>query len=237
MSVQYIVVLFIFVIIFLRFKRKNAHLKNDLVQKDYTIKELTQKLQEQEQNKSSYKEYKETENEIQINIEEYPENYYKLKSSCMNKNESRIFYYLNCALDEFLPTKYERENYFVFPQVSIHAFIHALPYIKAEAMLDNIASRNIVEKNVDFVICQRYKEDEYYLFKPFLLIEVDGSSHYMSKYGEKAFERQQNSDAFKDKLFASLNIPLIRYKMEQDRITRADRDKIKQELSYYFNKE
>ena len=240
MNFQYIVLLAIFVIISLGLKRKNNRLKNSLSEKNYTIEALKQTLQGQEQNKATYMTKREVENELQrqlqFNIEESPEKYYELKNSCMNKNESRIFYYLNCALDEFFPNPHERENYLVFPQMSLHAFIRILPYIKKEDTLDKIASRNMVAKNVDFVICQRYKENEYYLYQPLIMIEIDGSSHFVPKYGEKVFQRQQNSDAFKDAISHSLNIPLIRYKMEHDHITRTDRNKIKQELCVYFQK-
>lgn len=240
MNSKYILLLVILFIVFLGFKRKNTRLKNTIKEKNDTIEALNQKFQEQEQNKSAYKTKKEVENElqrqIQLNIEECPEKYYEFKNTCMNRNESRIFYYLNCALDEFFMNPHERENYLVFPQMSLHAFIRILPYIKKEELLDQIASRNMVAKNVDFAICRRYKENEYYLYQPLVLIEVDGSSHSVPIFGEKAFQRQQGSDAFKDSLFQSLNIPLIRYKMERDHITRTDRDKIKQELCKYLQK-
>lgn len=164
---------------------------------------------------------------------EHPTLYYYLKNSCMNKNESRMFYYINCALDEFFPDLTIRNNYIVFPQVSMFSFL---------GINDNLnkfstkVALQILSKNFDFIICNRYYAKNYYFYKPILLIELDGSSHYSpAKYGIEAFERQKNSDQYKNRLANAFNIPQIRYCMnDNDLITKDDRDKIKTILQKYF---
>lgn len=172
---------------------------------------------------------KEKENQ---NIENHPSDYYYLKNSCMNPNESRVFYYLNCILDEFFKGK-RREDFFVFPQVSLYTFININSNIEQNHVAKYIALQKLA-KNVDFIICQRYKDDSYYLYRPILLIEIDGESHRSTTpFGEKSLSKQQKTDAFKNSISSALGLPLFRYRHDTS-IMHDDRDKIKDELYHYF---
>lgn len=221
------IIFFLLLLYAFRQKRKVKKLKTQ-------VQSSSQKTVETEQQKTDYKDKDEI---IQNDILEHPRQYYYLKHSCMNKNESRMFYYINCALDDFFPNSSERNNYIVFPQVSMHAFIGIEKNLNKDAL--NKARTNLLAKNVDFTICTRYYEDKYYLYKPTLIIELDGSSHYSpAKFGVDALKRQQESDTFKNNLVSAYDIPMIRYPMsEADHITKEDRDKIKAMIQKYFIKE
>ena len=195
--------------------------------------------------KKQQAEYKKHDVYIQNHILENPTQYYSLKisegkESCMNENESRIFYYINCALDEFFPDKKSRDNYICFPQVSLHALFRINKGNKASSY--NIARRNLIAKNIDFIICNKYYKDGYYYYKPIILIEIDGPSHYFPIYGEKALNEQRESDSFKNRLAQSFQIPMIRYSIcrkRQDgkpiaKVTIEDRLGIKQMLAKYL---
>lgn len=181
------------------------------------------------------------EEQLESQLLEDPSHFFWKKDSCMTPNESRMFYYINCALDELLPP--EKRRYFqVFPQVSLYSFIG----IKSKSLLDdelNAARRYFLSKNADFVIC-RYSWKKQYnsgnnkmdyqfcAYTPVLVIELDGHSHSSAeKYGEEQLLRQQKSDAFKDALGEGLNIPLIRYTLENDKISKQDRMKIKEKIA------
>lgn len=179
-------------------------------------------------------------------IMENPSTFYEKKSSCMNSNESRIFYYLNHALDELLPNKKERSNFYIFPQVSLHAFISLLePKSSTKDELE--AARKIfLNKNIDFLICQSCRRyfslpgethatRYYYEYRPVLMIEIDGSSHYSLRYGKKNFYQQQRSDEFKDILSRELNIPLLRYKLTDDKVHGYDYNNLIQALKEYLS--
>lgn len=225
MEQKYVILFFIlFLFIILRLRKKCSRTKKE-------NQELKQQIQLQNQKADDFKEKKAN---IQLNLENNLRDYYSLKNSCMNNNESRVFFYLNCILDEFFSDLKERENFVVFPQVSLHSFIKINSGIENDYMARDIALQNLGGKNVDFIICQRYKKDSYYLYRPVILIEVDGKSHRTSSiFGKETFSKQQKNDAFKNNITAVLGLPLFRYEHD-DNITRGDRDKIKQELYHYF---
>lgn len=196
-------------------------------------KQIEKEAQSADQKKTANKQREE---ELQTNILLHPEHYYRLKRSCMNKNESRMFFYINCALDELFPDKKMRDKYIVFPQVSLHAFFQILPDINKDFFLYNLVRRNWVAKNIDYIICNIFYEDNYYYYKPAIMIELDGSSHFSASFGQKELERQKESDAFKDSLAEAFHLPLIRYRIDHiDRVVKDDRQKIKEIISENFN--
>lgn len=176
---------------------------------------------------------------IEESLTQTPSKFYFPKPSCMNSSESRMFFYINNALDDFFPNKDDRKLYFVFPQVCLYAFIgvHKLPNFHYD-----IASRNYWAKSIDYVICMdniqpcqfepdRSKGYTYHAYTPILLIELDGQSHFSSEaYGTNDFVRQKKNDAFKNALFEGLNIPFIRYPLESGKIRAYDANGIKEEI-------
>lgn len=234
---QFILILIILFV--LNRLNKLRKLKSELKKKNLEIEnqqnEIKQLQEEKIQGEAQKANYSQREADIENEILLFPENYYYLKYSCMNHNESRMFYYINCALDELISPN-QRGNYYVFPQVSLHSFIGIHKRVQINFLLNKLARRNMVAKNVDFVLCKRMREESgYFIYKPILLIELDGSSHYSASYGNKILLNQQASDKFKDMLTDSLNLPLIRYRIDEtDHVIREDRYKIKQLLQEYL---
>ncbi len=226
-------IILVIIILFIFQKLINLKkLKSELIKKNLEIEQLQEeKLQNRQKNN-----YPKRESGIEDQLLTSPDEFYYLKSSCMNRNESRMFYYINCALNEFLSPD-QRKNYSVFPQVSLYAFIGISSNVEGDFAKSRIAGQNIRAKSVDYVICRRVKDkaSSYYLYKPVVIIELDGSSHHLPTYGQKALEKQQARDKFKDSLFDSLGIPLLRYRIDDtDNVVREDRLKIKQTLQKYL---
>lgn len=186
--------------------------------------------------------------EIVNSIMNDPSAFYTQTSSIMNSNETRMFYYINKALDKLIANPNERSSFYVFPQVSLHSFIK----IRTEELQDHpeeldTARRLLLNKNVDFIICKCQKryfstsgstqhKQTYYEYQPFIMIELDGTSHFSPKYyGEKALFQQQKSDAFKNALSDNFTIPLIRHELPTNTIRREDYQKILEALRPYFS--
>lgn len=169
-------------------------------------------------------------------IQNFPQKFYWKKGSCMTPNESRMFFYINCSLDNLLPAQI-RKYYYVFPQVSLYSIIG----ISDKSLTDDelyYARKHLLKKNADFLIChcrwQKLKTEDpsekgsgFYAYSPVMWIELDGSSHISGqKYGWDNYINQQHRDAFKDKLAQQLAIPLLRYSLPNDTISPEDRKQI-----------
>ena len=177
---------------------------------------------------------------IEADIRRNPQNYYILKGSCMTPNESRMYYYINQALDNLVKSPMKRSNYVVFPQVSLYALIKLRPDLLQK--YQHIALSNYIAKSIDFVICHCEKQPytpyaakgkayHYYAYVPILLIELDGQSHYSSDaYGHKAWQRQQQNDQFKNDVCRGLNLPLLRFPLTGNAIRAGDQLVIQQLL-------
>lgn len=212
-------------------KELQANIQREIELKNTALKRAAHIEKEAELVADRKENTKQAEETILNSILAHPEHYYYVKRSCMNKNESRMYYYINCALDELYPDNRLRNKYIVFPQVSLHAFFQIKSDINKDYFLYNLVRRNWVAKNVDYIICNISYEDNYYYYKPLIMIELDGSSHYSSIFGPKELERQKDSDAFKDSLSAAFHIPLIRYRIDNtDRVVKDDRNKIKERI-------
>lgn len=201
-------------------KLQNEGLEHNLIQTKQERDYLSQRKQEA-------RDYWEEKTAIKTDFIDNPEEYCYLKNSCMSKNESRFFYFINCALNELFNQPY-RDDFIVFPQVSIHAFIGFKN--DDSSLKSDVSKQNLLAKNIDYLICQRYKKDNYYLYRPYIVIELDGKSHYQNVYGQHKFNKQQVSDTIKNNLFSELGVPLIRYRMATDTVIHADRSAIKEEL-------
>lgn len=179
-----------------------------------------------------------------------PQHFYHKKSSCMNSNEARMFYYITNALDELIPNKKERNSYYVFPQVSLHAFINLNEELEQninDSEKKETALKRLLPKNTDFLICKCIKKYykpsssnakaiySYYEYQPFLMIEIDGSSHSSPyRYGMENFKHQKANDAFKDSISKALNIPLLRYPLTYDTVRKSDYDNLKEQLKNFY---
>lgn len=170
-----------------------------------------------------YLECKQEEQKIEKALLDNPSDFYWLKPTCMTPMEAGMFFYIYKALENIIPNENKRKNYFVFPQVALHSFVNIHKTIENDnPTVYNIARRNFVAKSIDFIICYHYSEkrphmnysDHYY--KPLLLIEIDGNSHFLPKaYGKENLFQQQKRDHFKNSLTEDLNIPLLRYVPEK----------------------
>lgn len=216
---------------------KNAQISQLQQLLDTSERELAS-IAEAKQNKAD--EWNAAKEELYNNLSQF----YTKKESCMNINESRMFYYINSALDALIPDPEERKTFWVFPQVSLYSFVKLLNGTPSASY--NIARSSYIAKSIDFVICHCNKKfyapfhsDKkayyYYAYNPILLIELDGTSHSSSTpYGEKAFQRQQENDQFKDMLTDSLHLNLIRYTLSSGQIRAEDAFKIRQEISNHI---
>ncbi len=241
LAIIILIILAIVLIYISKLRKKIKHLQEDIWQANKEKIEAIQKsarIEKDEETAAQRKAAnKQDEENILNSILAHPEHYYYAKRSCMNKNESRMYYYINCALDELFPDKKLRNKYIVFPQVSLHAFFQIQPDINKDYFLYNLVRRNWVAKNIDYIICNISYEDNYYYYKPIIMIELDGSSHFSASFGAKELERQKDSDTFKDSLSEAFHLPLIRYRIDTtDRVVKDDRDKIKERISEEFNK-
>lgn len=173
-------------------------------------------IQEKEDFSEKMRLYKQ---ENQTYILENIEKIYFVKTSLMNQQEQKTFYFLNCNIYG----NYSR-TYCVFPQVRVSDFIGIYKQTEEYKHSDNVklrvlfdsALRNLTSKSVDFLIC-KYKEIESnnrkkYFYVPYLVIELDGSCHNEIWNGETQddLNRRQENDAFKNTLFEKLNLKFER---------------------------
>lgn len=201
---------------------------------------LNKKKEISEKYTASQNQKSEASQKIEINILQNPSSYYFPSNSCMTPNESRIFYYLEKALDSLITNPAERSLYHIFPQVSLYSLVKLKSHLNGIPY--DIARRNYIAKSIDFVICRRTKQKwnphvssrqlyDFYAYTPVLLIELDGQSHFSStQYGQENFSRQQANDSFKDALFTDLKIPFIRYTIANNRVSSKDAPLVKEIL-------
>ncbi len=176
-------------------------------------------LNKKEHSYKLYLERNQEEQNIENDLFDNPSKFYGLKPTCMTPMEAGMFFYIYKALENIIPNENKRKNYFVFPQVALHSFVNIHKTIENDnPTVYNIARRNFVAKSVDFIICYHYSEKRPYMnysdhyYKPLLLIEIDGNSHFSPKaYGKENLLQQQKRDHFKNQLTEDLNIPLLRY--------------------------
>ena len=225
--------LILFLCTVIRFHTK----KKAFSEHDSQIRKLNEQLQtlasERDQLRSEANDYQNQIRQMDLKIQEY-EDQFKLQdiqrqeyidrhsiiSSDVYNSPSKYYYFTKSCMN-------------IFPQVSIYSFIKVHSSLEQDE--SEYASRNYWAKSIDFVICYCHKADRQYLYTPVLLMELDGSSHFSSaKYGTKTFRRQQENDRFKDSLFSDLNIPLIRFQIPDNHLTRKDLPRLRLLLSKYF---
>lgn len=172
---------------------------------------------------------------------ESPSHFYWRKNSCMTPNESLMFFYINCALDNLLQPKL-RKYYYVFPQVSLYSIIGISDRTLSEDELF-AARKNLLKKNADFIICHctwknlksstdTNNRSGFYAYEPVLWVELDGSSHVSGqKYGWTNFFDQQKRDTFKDRLAQQLGLPILRYTIASDTLSPDDKKQLEAKIA------
>lgn len=232
-------------------KRKNAHilLESELEKEKQEKIALENILEKKKNAKEAFYKQQQDKQEVYDAIEDAlnnsPASFYTLKESCMNPNESLMFYYINAALNELITNPEERKLYYVFPQICLYSFVNTSSNLTGPLL--STAKNKYIRKSVDYLICKDSKKKYppnwspshpeycYHAYKPILAIELDGLSHSSPKYGEEAFKRQQVNDKFKTDLFDGLKIPLIRHQLEYAYVKPSvDGSKIKEEIAEKF---
>lgn len=164
--------------------------------------------------KNDYKERKTIcRDEIYKDLLSDSKKYYFVKKSIFELSEQKIYYFINQKLKEY-------NNYFVFPKVRLADIIGVDKKQQEIKEIKDVAVPNITSKHIDYVICKRYFENgdmEKAMYKPCLLIELDGNSHK----GEK----QAKNDNFKNQVLSNLDIKFVRIKFT-DEIDSSYREKI-----------
>lgn len=172
-------------------------------------------------------------------VEDNPDKNFWLSDSIMTPNESFFYYHIGEALKG---EKLKNMKLYLFAQVSLHSFVKLEKGVTAD-----LAKTKILSKSVDFLICKddpnhtHQRKDgrivTFHRYRPVLAIEIDGSSHLQAYYSgdttkeqaDKAFQRQLANDRFKNKLFAAIGLPLLRYQLPAtDTVCKTDSDKLQQ---------
>lgn len=141
------------------------------------------------------------------------EKYYYVKKSVFQSSEQKIYYFINKKLKEY-------NNYVVFPKVRLADIIGVDKKQQEIKEKKDIAIYNITSKHIDYVICKKYFQNgdiEKAIYKPYLLIELDGYSHNN--------QLQIKNDNFKNQVLSNLNIKFVRIKFDE-KVDFTYRDKI-----------
>lgn len=123
-----------------------------------------------------------------INLKKVNYSNYK-KKNLLTKTEYSFYMKAKLALQE--------KNLFLFPKVRLEDFIEATGEGKEKQSLRG----RIKSRHVDFLVC----DDDLHIKAA---IELDDNSH--------SRETAKAADQFKNELFNSLNLPLIRIQVKQD---------------------
>ena len=166
---------------------------------------------------------KEAQEEMLNNLSEY----FHIKETIISQSEAEMFYFLTTALDKVLSPK-ERRYYYLFPQVSLYAFTAQEDSLTDEQK--KLCLSILGGKHSDFIICHR----DYYKYVPVLIVELDDISHFSDKYGKDSFSKTQINDRFKNNLSISLELPLLRYRLSNGRLSDADKNAINDALCKIF---
>ena len=112
--------------------------QNQIRQMDLKIQEYEDQFKLQDIQRQ---EYIDRHSIISSDVYNSPSKYYYFTKSCMNANESLMYYYINYILKEILPAS-EFSNYYIFPQVSIYSFIKVPPWSRTnQSMLHETTGR------------------------------------------------------------------------------------------------
>lgn len=211
----------------------NAQIANKLLAR--TNQQLSHKLAENDsENKeklNNWRQKKDIEEAVENEIRNHPSEYYYINNTMMNKPESRMFFYINESIKNLLGGK-EQDYYILFPQVSLHAFI------KQNASVSKNEAEQLKKilggKNVDFILCHRYYDHYFYFYEPILMIEIDGPAHFYPIY-EDSFAKTQENDQLKNNLANDLDLSLLRYRLLDGNISKADKTGINTALQKFFS--
>lgn len=213
----------------------------DILNKKAAAHEYHKNLEKEEQERLSF---------LETDFLKNTSSYIHTKS-CMNVTEAGMYYYIQKVLTELLPNPEEREQYFVFPQVSLHSFIEPTENHKESFPITS----KYISKSTDFLICHHkaaYDEQKkytYHTYEPLLAIEIDGPGHFSdTAFGTAALERTKENDLIKNAILQTNELKLIRFvpnyvheqlNSKQNRIGKklspSDKSRIKEELRLKLN--
>lgn len=188
-------------------ENENLQLRNML----YSKEDNSQKQKPEQKNEKDSKKY----------IREHLSDYFYTRHSMLSSNESRMYFYMCISLDKIFPDKKYRDDYLLFPQVNLYAFI--------TNKVSSVPADIIGGKHTDFVLCHKYREPKsgFYCYEPMLMIEIDDCSHFSSDvYGDEAFKKIRYNDRLKNDLSTGLNLPLLRYRLSDKGVSKNDNEGI-----------
>lgn len=200
-------------------EQENQHLNKVIAERNEKSRKWKQKKEDEETATEA------AEREVRNNLSRY---YYR-DDTLMNKSESLLFFYITQSLDEILNRK-NHAYYYLFPQASIFSFIKSTKDIPKNV-------NAIGGKNVDFVLCHRQYSDnaEFFKYDPILMIEIDGPHHFEKTYEKQDFQQTQKSDSLKNNVAYEMNIPLLRYRLNDGEASKADKAGIHTALCKFFS--
>lgn len=206
-----------------RLKEKLRHLQAENNELKKELQNLSDVIDTRDENSRKWAQRRAAEEEVRNNLSQY----YYIRKSLMNKPESRMFFYINESIKKLSGN--QAQDLFLFPQVNIYAFIDNISKNEEKLLLKVLGG-----KNVDFILCQRCY-DEYYLYKPILMIEIDGAGHFYPIYN--SYQKTRENDQLKNTLANELKLPLIRYRLRlpKGNIEKADKAGIHTALCKFFS--
>lgn len=229
-------------------ERLEKELLNTLAEKDTLAQENQRLVHELEANKHAanekyeiWRQNKSKEAVVEEEIKKCPSKYYKVKLTLMNKPESRMFYYINESIKQLSNIK-DEGYYILFPQVNLFSFFGT----KANASISKkeleLLPKVLGGKNIDFVLCychyDHYPSDDFnfYCYTPILMIEIDGPGHFHPiDTNYQNYKRTCENDQLKNTLADELKLPLLRYRLLDGKIRKADKSGINAALRKFFS--
>lgn len=215
-----------------KLKKENQRLNDVIAEKKYAQKEKSDRWRQHNMAEEAAEETAEEK------IRNHLSRYYHINDTLMNKSESRMFFYINESINNLLNEK-DRDFYILFPQVSLHAFINRIESVSKTE--EDLLSKILGGKNVDFVLCHRNynhypsRSDMFYFYTPILMIEIDGPAHFKETYSKERLQKTQENDRLKNHLAINLNLPLLRYRLSDGKISSADKTGINTALRKFFS--
>lgn len=187
----------------------------------YHIESARQKKANSQRRKEDKDEEKAQKELCEMEMRDYIDNHlsevFYVKRSLFSDFEQKAYYFLCISEDIGKNFFHLEQNYYVFPQPNVYAFVQIS---KKCPKMDNpdfseYALRTYLSKSVDFLICtKKYipsRSDPLYI--PTLAIEIDGPYHNKDP-------RTIRNDQLKSRLLQGLNFPLERIPVtDDDRVT------------------
>lgn len=201
-------------------EQENQRLNKVIAEKNENSRKWAQKKKDEKEAAAA------AEREVRNNLSRY---YYR-DDTLMNKSESFLFFYITQSLDEIFLNRKGRDYYYLFPQASIFSFIKQTKNFPKHVI-------GVGGKNIDFVLCHCQYSDKatFFKYEPILMIEIDGPHHFEKTYETQDFQQTQESDRLKNNVAYKMNIPLLRYRLNDGEASKADKAGIHTALCKFFS--